>query len=262
MHPRPDVPPSVRKLPARKTIEAPRLRLDAEQTALPSPAVVAPPRPAFVAPLAPERYQITCTVSRGTHDKLRQVQDLLRHAIPKGDLDALLDRALTVLLAELSRTKLATTPRPRAGRTAKTGSRHIPAAVRRAVWARDEARCAFVGAHGRCSETGFLEFHHVVPFAVGGAADVEGIQLRCAAHNKYEAEQYFGTGQPWLVREGCGPWSVEPSVHHSPVDAKGRQPGSRASGERPYVRRSCLDSVLFDSAGSQLGPAPVEQPGR
>ena len=36
--------------------------------------------------------------------------------------------------------------------------------------ARDQGRCAFVGASGRCRETGFLEFHHVEPFADGGPA--------------------------------------------------------------------------------------------
>jgi hypothetical protein len=44
-----------------------------------------------------------------------------------------------------------------------------PAIVRRlpegASAARDGGRCAFEGREGRCSETGFLEFHHVVPFA-------------------------------------------------------------------------------------------------
>jgi hypothetical protein len=47
-----------------------------------------------------------------------------------------------------------------------------------------------------CGETGFLEYHHVVPFADGGPATSENIQLRCRAHNAYEAEQWFS-----VVRE-------------------------------------------------------------
>jgi hypothetical protein len=58
----------------------------------------------------------------------------------------------------------------------------------------------FVGPCGRCTEQGFLEFHHVVPFAAGGAATVENIQLRCRAHNQYESVQWFGGG-PLRVRE-------------------------------------------------------------
>jgi hypothetical protein len=39
-----------------------------------------------------------------------------------------------------------------------------------------------------------LEFHHLDPFAVGGDATIDNIQLRCRAHNVYEAELFFGIG--------------------------------------------------------------------
>jgi hypothetical protein len=74
----------------------------------------------------------------------------------------------------------------------------VPAAVRREVWARDNGQCAFVGAKGRCEERGFLEFHHVIPFAEGGEATAENLHLRCRAHNAYEARKQFG---PLLLRE-------------------------------------------------------------
>jgi hypothetical protein len=70
-------------------------------------------------------------------------------------------------------------------------SRYIPAAVRRAVWARDGGRCAFVGAGGRCTERDFLELHHMVPFAAGGAANLDNLSLRCRPHNGFEAAAYF-----------------------------------------------------------------------
>lgn len=83
--------------------------------------------------------------------------------------------------------------------------------VRREVWRRDQGQCAFVGVRGRCAERGFLEFHHVEPCAEGGAADAGNIELRCRAHNQYEADLFFGAdvvkelelvwdGQRW--REG------------------------------------------------------------
>ena len=78
-----------------------------------------------------------------------------------------------------------------------TRSRHVPAAIRRTVWARDGGRCRFEGPAGRCSETGRLEFHHVVPYASGGPTVADNLELRCAAHNRYEAEQWFGV----FVRE-------------------------------------------------------------
>ena len=46
----------------------------------------------------------------------------------------------------------------------------------------------------------------VVPYAAGGATTADNLELRCAAHNRYEAEQYFGS---MVVREerGLGIWS-------------------------------------------------------
>jgi hypothetical protein len=149
------------------------------------------------------------TASRETYDKLRQAQDLLRHRIPDGDVSVILDRALTLLLAELHRNKHAdvSRPRPEAKRTPQ--GRHVPAAVKRAVWDRDGGRCAFVGTAGRCSERGFLEYHHVVPYVDGGAAVADNLELRCRAHNAYEAERWFGVKEEDLVRETRGSFDVQ-----------------------------------------------------
>ena len=156
-------------------------------------------RPPIVTALAPERYKVQFTISRDTHDKLRRAQELMRHVEPTGDPAAIFDRALTLLVAELERTRLAANSRPRRPRQGTSSSRHVPAAIKRQVWARDGGQCAFVGTKGRCSERGFLEVHHVVPFADGGRTIVDNLELRCRAHNQYEAKQWFG---PLLVREG------------------------------------------------------------
>ena len=116
----------------------------------------------------------------------------LRHQMRNPDASAVFDRALTLLLADLEKRKLAGTERPRMSRPVRTQSRHIPASVRRAVWARDGGRCRFEGTAGRCTETGLIEFHPVVPYAAGGPTTVENLELRCAAHNRYEAAQSLG----------------------------------------------------------------------
>jgi 5-methylcytosine-specific restriction endonuclease McrA len=208
--PQPDVESSLRRLRMAPAIESAKPTLVAatpmsvERGAGPlesmslnpdaSALMNAPPpaRRAVVAPLSPERYLLKVTLSRETHERLERIRDLLRHSIPNGDPAAIVDRALAVLLDQLEKTKHAATRRPRAAGESSPKSRHIPAAVKRTVWKRDEGRCAFVGAEVRCRETGFLEFHHVVPFAVGGVTSVENLQLRCRAHNAYEAERDFG----------------------------------------------------------------------
>jgi hypothetical protein len=214
LRPMPPVPSRVRKLPTR--MQPPPLveatasvgLEDARHPALThetsggtrTPAVRK--RPPLVAPLAPERYKVQLTISRETHDKLRRVQDLLRHAVPGGDPAAIFDRALALLLADLERRRLGHATRPRQPKRVQAGSRHVPAAVKRKVWARDGGQCAFVGAHGRCTERGFLEFHHVIPFARGGPTSAANLQLRCAAHNAYEAAIEFGS---MTVRESPPP---------------------------------------------------------
>jgi hypothetical protein len=72
-------------------------------------------------------------------------------------------------------------------------TRHVPAAVRRAVHERDGGRCRYVDAQGRrCSARERLEFHHRHPFGFGGDHSVEQISLVCKAHNRYLAEVDYG----------------------------------------------------------------------
>jgi hypothetical protein len=162
-----------------------------------APAAVEPlsPRPRVV-PLAPARYVLQVTLAQRTHDKLQHAKALLGHAVPSGDLAEVLDRALEALIEKLERRKCATASRPRATAPRRSNDpRHIPAAVRREVWAHDGGRCTFVSDAGhRCGERVRLEFDHVEPVARGGRATVAGLRLRCRAHNQYEAERVFGAG--------------------------------------------------------------------
>jgi hypothetical protein len=156
---------------------------------------IAPPlpsRPARVVPCAEDVFDFRFSGTRRLRDTIDAARDLLRHAVPDGDLGAIVERAMTLLLDDLRRTKLGATDRPRPGRVTAPGSRTIPAAVERVVWARDEGRCAFVAESGRrCDATALLEFHHADPFAVGGPPTVENVQLRCRAHNQYEARVFY-----------------------------------------------------------------------
>ena len=212
LHPRPAVPTVIRKLPAPSHVlvspaasseakeavaQAKQLRVEQPESETTSPPPSLSVARSCVTPLAPERYKVQLTISDETHEKLCRARDFLRHSIPTGDVAEIFDRALTALLEQLERRRCAATSSPSArSGTRAPGSRTIPAAVRREVWRRDDGRCAFVGAQGRCTERGFLEFHHVEPFALGGAATVANIQLRCRAHNAYEATQFFWWDAP------------------------------------------------------------------
>jgi hypothetical protein len=167
----------------------------------PRAPIPGPPRP-VVQPLAPDRYRVTFTANAEMCEKLELAQDLLSHAIPGGDLAQVFARALDALVDALVKQKFAVTSRPATSRGQADHSRNIPAEVKRGAFIRDCGRCAFVGTHGRrCGERAFLEFHHLVPYAVGGRPTVDNIELRCRAHNGYEAEQFFGPCRAWMGTE-------------------------------------------------------------
>ena len=161
-----------------------------------------------VKPMAEDVFLIKLAAKRAMVDRLRYAQDLLGHAVPRGDVTEVFDRALITLIADLEKKRFGA-PRPvrpptagaaggerrgdRRGVEGGSRSRYLPTEVRRAVRARDGGRCAYVAADGRrCAAARFVEFHHLRPYAAGGQATVENIALRCRAHNQYEADVWFG----------------------------------------------------------------------
>jgi 5-methylcytosine-specific restriction endonuclease McrA len=225
--PKPDVATSVRKLPEPLsfTVSATPQAVSpgAEAGAVKVLPVVPSAARAVVKATAPRRYRVEFTMQEEMHARLRRVEQLLRREIPSGDAAAIFDRALKILERDLERTKLGAAANPRADPPIRREtdeprppspppSRHVPNAVKREVWRRDDGQCAFVSAEGRrCSERSFLELHHVRAYAKGGPATVENIALRCRRHNQYEAELEFGPRArtntlAWLIRTpapGC-----------------------------------------------------------
>jgi hypothetical protein len=221
-----------------------------------------------VAPLSPARYKVQFTIGVATLEKLRLAKDMLRHAIPTGDEASILDRALTVLLADLARKKFAATDRPRQAEAVPGGSRHVPAEVRRAVWQRDLGRCAFVAHDGRrCAQRSLLEFHHVEPYAIGGEATVANIQLRCRAHNGFESRRVFGPARREPVAAASaatvGHQRTQPIAHGSshPVvlgsNSFRNEFGQSASGVSEATAVSAAALAAHPTAAPRLAGADV-----
>jgi hypothetical protein len=201
--PKPDAPTTVRKLPAPRSAPEPvapvAVALDASATAVVPAAPAAPAarvetRPAVVNALSPDRYKLQLTISGQTLERLELAKDMMRHANPSGDVAEIVDRALALLVDDLARKKFAATDQPRGSKGVAAESHKVSAKVTRVVWVRDLGRCAFVGKDGhRCSQRGFLEFHHVKPFCEGGLPTVENIELRCrlcrARHKRHYADR-------------------------------------------------------------------------
>ena len=183
---------------------------------------VAPvPRRTEMKPLSDKLHVVRMTVGPEFLAELEEVKAALSHQVPPGStLEVLLRRCFRIALDACSRRRRGGKQRKPAvpakhasgpvaeppGRSAESGeaarvmdgdmrprSRYVPVAVRREVWERDAGRCAFVGSNGkRCGSRERVELHHKVPFATGGEATAACLELRCNAHNLFEARLDFG----------------------------------------------------------------------
>jgi 5-methylcytosine-specific restriction endonuclease McrA len=197
--------------------------------------------------LSPQRHKVQFTAGEEYVKLVEEAQALLSHSAPRATLDEIQLRAMRALVAELKRRKHAVLARPqKRGSTAERDSvqesepepesehprsaadpeqaevesksprrrgRYVPAAVRRAVFERDEARCTYADALGRrCAETHRLELHHLRAFALGGEHTKDNLTLRCHAHNALAAEEDFGRECIELARGASEhePWAEQP----------------------------------------------------
>jgi hypothetical protein len=117
LRPQPPVASTIRKLPAPRPASLSESRDrsfeaadGAADASMPTPCapLLVPTTPtesssavmsrrAVIAPLTPEQYKLQITISRETVEKLRRVQDLMRHALPGGDPAVIFDKAITSL---------------------------------------------------------------------------------------------------------------------------------------------------------------------
>ncbi len=178
-----------------------------------------------VEPLTAELRRLHVTVSRRLLAKVETARDGLSHSIPGASTEQVLEVALDLLLEKQAkarglvkrpRAKLPAAPLANLGAGAtrappaeapplalvpsepppqrRAGPREpIPAAVRRAVWERDEGRCTWpLDGGGRCGSTHQLELDHIDPWARWGEETVDGLRILCRPHNLLAARQAFG----------------------------------------------------------------------
>ena len=162
-----------------------------------------------LAPIAPGRYRVQFTASEDFRDKLERLRALMSWTVPDGDLAAVLEAVVTEKVERLEARRYGSPKSEKAGAPGRPippnadstssalvrvrSTRHIAAAVRRAVRIRDEHRCRYVDDEGRrCSERHRLEFHHRQPYGYGGRPTVENVCLLCRTHNSYLARVDYG----------------------------------------------------------------------
>ena len=129
--------------------------------------------------------------SRTSH---RHAANLMSHANPSRDLAVIVERAIDLLIDKLETAVLAKKKTSRVGKSRPAKDLGaVPRAERRTVFERDGTRCTYVGPDGRrCTSRAFLQIDHIEERARGGFGKSKNLRVRCAAHNRIEAERSFG----------------------------------------------------------------------
>ena len=206
--PKPDVPPSIRKVPERRQTAEERVEATNRQQLTPSrpsstvstgsagePARMnekeRDPREE-VEPLSAARYKVQFTTSAEFPEWLKRLAALT----PGADIGTMIETAVKERVQRLEGKRYGKVKNPRKrleDADTSAGVRGITAPVKRFVWERDRAQCAFVSEDGRrCPERHGLEFDHVEAFGLGGDRNAPNIRLLCRQHNQYVAEKTYG----------------------------------------------------------------------
>jgi 5-methylcytosine-specific restriction endonuclease McrA len=85
-------------------------------------------------------------------------------------------------------------PQPAEAVPSRRRTRYVPAAVRRAIWKRDDGKCQWkLDGGGICGSTRQLEIDHLEPFAKGGRIETaEDGRILCKFHQDVSAREVYG----------------------------------------------------------------------
>jgi hypothetical protein len=99
------------------------------------------PRPrASCVPLSPGRYKVEFTAGQGLHDRLEQLQALLRHRVPNGDLGLILELAVELLFDKTMKQRFAQIQTPKKHRSMQRDDAQTQAPKKQRSVPRDDAQ--------------------------------------------------------------------------------------------------------------------------
>lgn len=186
-----------------------------------------------------------------------QARDLLSHVVRNGDPAVVVARSLAFYSSHLHRRRFGA--RAGAGKAAHTPrGRHIPAALRHEVAARDGHCCSFVGTDGhRCGDTRGLQFDHVTPLALGGETSAANLRLLCANHNRHEAERRLGSEYVSAKRESA---ERDRAQERQAKQREQQRASERASNAAPPASATAdADDRPGAPANADVGPSDTQR---
>jgi len=136
---------------------------------------IEPPR-TLVEPMTATLSRIHLTASRDFLALLKKAKAGQSHVQPNASDEQVLTAALHLLIAQQEKRKAS-----------------VPAKVKRAVMARDEARCQWPTHDGSiCGATVKLEVDHIQPRGKGGPSTIANCRILCKPHNLEAARNTYG----------------------------------------------------------------------
>jgi hypothetical protein len=171
----------------------------APRVLMPEPIALERPRSVRAEPLTATETRLHLTVSPEFLEKLEAARLALSHARPGATVEDVLTAGLDLVLAKDAKRKaLVKSPRTTEASTIpatepERNPDHIPAAVRREVWARDEGKCQWpLDGGGVCGSRLRTELDHIKLKCKGGRPTVENIRVLCELHNQLAAREQLG----------------------------------------------------------------------
>ena len=174
-------------VPERTVVTRPEVRaadpkvqpgeLETPPMGVPAPAPAPPPPPRTqLEPMTATLSRMHLTVSRELVELLKTARAGQSHVEPHATDEQVIIAGLRLLIAQQEKRKAS-----------------VPAKVKRAVMARDEARCQWPTHDGSiCGATVKLEVDHIQPRGKGGPSTVANCRILCKPHNLEAARNTYG----------------------------------------------------------------------
>ena len=137
-------------------------------------------------PISDDKTLVQFVANSKLMGKLERLKALMAHKNYEGRLDVLIEE-----LADQPLAKYDAKPRFTSARAPAKHTRHIPAALKRAVKKRDQESCTYRDLESGkvCASKHATEFEHLIPYSMRGEHSLENLTLRCHAHNQHSARK-------------------------------------------------------------------------
>ncbi len=156
-------------------------------------------------PVKGNKTEVTFIIDAELQKELEEVQVLLGKPLSKLELFKMMTKQTLENLkkekrkAQPPRSQIALTeskPGLKKSRP-ESKSRYVSKMIVKEIKHRDQYQCRYVDPETKmqCSARHHLQIEHKIPFAKGGASDLQNLELLCPSHNRLRAAQQFGFGK-------------------------------------------------------------------